>query len=91
VWLPSHPWYARLAGKAPLAGEMGADDLGLAGVDVRGFDDAVRARHFAAVVVDEPVNPRLAPLFARSTATRLLGPPRDDSNRRRPVWWLVPR
>ena len=91
VWLPSHAWYARLAGKRPLAGEMGADDLAFAGVDVRGFADAVRARRFAAVVVDEPLNPRLQPLFARSTATQLLGPARDDSNRRRPVWWLIPR
>ena len=91
VWLPSHAWYARLAGKRPLAGEMGADDLALAGVSVRGFDDAVQTRRFAAVVVDEPVNLRLQPLFGRSTATQLLGPARDDSNRRRPVWWLVPR
>jgi hypothetical protein len=91
VWLPSHPWYARLAGKRPFAGEMGADDLGFAGVPVAGFDDAVRARRFAAVVVDEPTSARLEPLFERSTAVRLLGPPRDDSNRRRPVYWLTPR
>jgi hypothetical protein len=91
VWLPSHAWYARLAGKKPLAGEMGADDLGFAGVTVAGFDDAVLARPFVAVVIDDPINPRLQPLFGRSTAVRLLGPPRDDSNRRRPVYWLTPR
>jgi hypothetical protein len=91
VWLPSHAWYARLAGKTPLAGEMGADDLDFAGVTVAGFDEAVQTRRFAAVVVDEPMNARLQPLFGRATATRLLGPQRDDSNRHRPVWWLTPR
>lgn len=90
VWLPTRPWYARLAGKRPLAGEMGAVDVAPTGVPVTGLDEALRTRSFAAVVVDDPFDPLLRPLFARSTATRFDGA-RDVVGKRRPTWWLAPR
>ena len=90
VWLPTRPWYARLAGKRPLAGEMGAVDLEPAGVAIAGFDEALRTRHFAAVVVDEPYQALLQPLFERSTVERLDGAP-VVVGKCRPSWWLTPR
>ncbi|MCU1279150.1 MAG: hypothetical protein JWM53_2696, partial [bacterium] len=90
VWLPTRPWYARLAGKRPLAGEMGASDVGPTGVVIDGFDEALRARRFAAIVVDDPYEPVLEPLFARSTARRIEGA-RVVVGKRRPTWWLTPR
>jgi len=90
VWLPSRPWYARLAGKRPLAGEMAAADLAPTGVVIAGFDDALRARRFAAVVVDEDYDSLLAPLFERSTVTRFEGAATVVGHRA-PTWWLTPR
>ena len=90
VWLPSRPWYARLAGKRPLAGEMGAVDVTPTGVTIAGLDAALRTRRFAAVVVDDPYTPLIAPVFARSTATRFEGA-RVLVGRRHPTWWLTPR
>jgi hypothetical protein len=90
VWLPTRPWYALLAGKRPLAGEMGASDVAPTGVVIAGFDDALRARRFAAVVLDEPYDALLQPLFARSTATALDGA-RTVVGTRRPSWWLLPK
>ncbi|MGZ3407604.1 MAG: hypothetical protein ACXVAN_14240 [Polyangia bacterium] len=90
VWLPTRPWYARLAGKRPLAGEMGASDLAPTGVVIAGFDEALRAHRFAAVVLDEPYDALLGPLVARSTATALDGAPTVVGGRR-PSWWLVPK
>lgn len=90
VWLPSRPWYARLAGKRPLAGEMGASDIAPTGVRVVGLDEALRTRRFAVVVVDDPHDAVLAPLFARSSATPVNGG-RDVVGIRAPAWWLVPR
>jgi hypothetical protein len=90
VWLPTRPWYARLAGKQPLAGEMAANDIGPSGVPIPGFDDALRARRFAAVVIDEPYDVLLQPLFARSTVRPIDGA-RTVAGVRRLSWWLVPR
>jgi len=90
VWLPTRPWYARLAGKRPLAGEMAAIDIGPTRVPVVGLDEALRARRFAAVVVDEPYEAVLAPLFERSTATQVEGA-RVVVGTRRLTWWLTPR
>jgi hypothetical protein len=90
VWLPTRPWYARLAGKRPLAGEMGAFDVTPAHVTVAGFADALRTRRFAAAVVDEPWDPLLRPLFDRSTMARLDGAATIAGNRRI-AYWLTPR
>ncbi|MCA1665372.1 MAG: hypothetical protein LC659_14100, partial [Myxococcales bacterium] len=90
VWLPSRPWYARLAGKRPLAGEMAAADLAPTAVAIVGFDEALRARPFVAVVVDDEHDARLAPLFERSTATRFDGAA-TVVGERAPTWWLTPR
>ncbi len=90
VWMPTRAWYARLAGKRPLAGEMGATDVAPTGVRVAGLDDALRARRFAAVVVDEPHDEVLEPVFKRSTVMHVDGA-RDLVGIRRPTWWLTPR
>jgi hypothetical protein len=90
VWLPTRPWYARLAGKRPLAGQMAAVDVRPAGVPIAGFDDALAQRHFAAVVVDEPYAAVLAPVFARLRAERIDGAALVVG-RCRPAWWLTPR
>lgn len=90
VWLPSRPWYAHLAGKRPLAGEMAWLDLAPTGVPIAGFDDALRTGRFAAVILDDPYAPALEPLVARSTVERIEGPP-DVVGMRRLWWWLTPR
>jgi hypothetical protein len=90
VWMPTRPWYAALAGKRPLAGEMAAVDLAPTGVEIEGFDDALRSRRFAAVVLDTPYERVLAPIVARSTATPLDGA-RTVVGNRRPFLWLMPR
>ncbi len=57
VWIPSHPWYAALAGKTPHVHRMGIKDVtarqtrtvdGL----IEGLGDALRQHRFAAVVLD---------------------------------------
>jgi hypothetical protein len=90
VWLPTRPWYARLAGKRPLAGEMAASDLTPTGKIIDGFDDALRTRRFAAVVLDEPYDVLLRPLVARSTVTPIDGA-RTIAGVRTPTWWLEPK
>ncbi len=90
VWVPTRPWYAALAGKQPLAGEMAAVDLATTGVSIEGFDDALRSRRFAAVVLDTPYEHVLAPLIARS-ATMPIDGARTVVGNRRPSLWLTPR
>jgi hypothetical protein len=61
VWIPSHPWYAALAGKTPHVHRMGIKDVttrqpgtvegSVAGL-VAGLDEALRRHQFAAVVLD---------------------------------------
>ena len=84
VWLPTRPWYARLAGKRPLAGEMAAVDLGPTGVPIAGFDAALRTRRFAAVVLDDPYEPllgRSSPARRRRPST---APPSSSATAARP-------
>ncbi len=70
---------------------MGASDAAATGVPIAELDDAARKRRFAAVVVDEPHDAALlAPLFARSTTTRV-DARCDVIGTRPPTWWLVPR
>lgn len=90
VWLPTRPWYARLAGKRPLAGEMAAVDLAPTGVPIPGLDEALHAHRFAAVVVDDPYEDVLEPLFARSRVEPVDGA-RTTVGVRRLSWWLTPR
>jgi hypothetical protein len=53
IWLPSHPWYAVLAGKAPHVHRMGIKDVTTRQSRViDGLDDQLRHHGFAAVVLD---------------------------------------
>jgi hypothetical protein len=57
VWIPSHPWYAALAGKAPHVHRMGIKDVTTGqpgGVEriVSGLEEALRRHRFAAIVLD---------------------------------------
>jgi hypothetical protein len=57
VWIPSHPWYAALAGKTPHVHRMGIKDvtagqLGTVESIVTGLDDALHHHRFAAIVLD---------------------------------------
>jgi hypothetical protein len=89
VWLPSRPWLARRAGKQPLAGEMEAVDVGSTAHPLVGLSEALRTRRFAAVVIDEPHEALLKPLFDRLRASPFEGGV-DVVGVRRPTWWLEP-
>lgn len=53
VWMPSHPWYLVLAGKAPHVHRMGIKDVTTRqSRTVAGLDARLRGHAFAAVVVD---------------------------------------
>jgi hypothetical protein len=57
VWIPSHPWYAALAGKPPRVHRMGIKDVttgqpGSVESIVAGLEDALRRHRFAAIVLD---------------------------------------
>jgi hypothetical protein len=57
VWIPSHPWYATLAGKTPHVHRMGIKDVTARRTDavdelVEGLGEALRRHRFAAIVVD---------------------------------------
>lgn len=53
VWVPYHPWYAHLAGKATYAHRMGLIDIGVTKKwKVDGVRKALRDQDFAAVVLD---------------------------------------
>nr|HEX4318822.1 hypothetical protein [Kofleriaceae bacterium] len=55
VWVPSHPWYAVLAGKAPHVHRMGIKDVtDREPKPVRGLESALRDHAFAAIVFDAP-------------------------------------
>ncbi|MDQ3369826.1 MAG: hypothetical protein M3680_30780 [Myxococcota bacterium] len=54
VWVPSHPWYAQLAGKTPRVHRMGIKDVTARQPRVvAGLDAAVRQHLFAAIVLDD--------------------------------------
>ena len=91
VWLPTRPWYARLAGKRPLAGEMAASDLAPSGVAIAGFDEALRSRRFAAVVLADPYETLWAPLVERSTSSRVDAAHDVVGGTLAPGFWLLPR
>ena len=53
VWVPSHPWYAHLAGKPMYVHRMGVKDVTARKPrPVMGLDEALRGREFAAIVFD---------------------------------------
>lgn len=89
VWLASRPWYARLAGKRPLAGEMAASDLLPTGVAIDGFADAMAARRFTAIVLDDPHDPSVDRLRFVTRDERIDGPG-DRSGLRVVRLWLTP-
>ncbi len=53
VWVPSHPWYAVLAGKHPFVHRMGVKDVTWRQTrKVVGLDDALKSHRFSAIVFD---------------------------------------
>ena len=54
IWLPSHPWYAELAGKTAHVHRMGIQDVTRRQTRVvEGLDDALRTHAFGAIVLDD--------------------------------------
>ncbi len=54
VWLPSHPWYAVLAGKSPRVHRMGIKDVTTRQPrPVAGLEQALATQRFSAIIMDE--------------------------------------
>lgn len=54
VWVPSHPWYAELAGKTPHVHRMGIKDVTTRQTrTVTGLDNALANHQFSAIVMDD--------------------------------------
>jgi hypothetical protein len=67
VWIPSHPWYAVLAGKLPHVHRMGIKDVTTRqGRAVLGLDEVLRQHGFAALVLDNRDVQLEIPAVARS-------------------------
>ena len=55
VWMPSHPWYVVMAGKAPHVHRMGIKDVTTRQTHVvEGLVPMLAAHAFAAIILDEP-------------------------------------
>jgi hypothetical protein len=53
VWVPSHPWYAHLAGKPMYVHRMGVKDVTARKPrTIAGLEEALRGHEFAAIVLD---------------------------------------
>ena len=53
IWIPSHPWYAFLAGKPPHVHRMGIKDVTTRQSRmIDGLDDELRRHGFAAIILD---------------------------------------
>ena len=53
VWMPSHPWYALLAGKRPHVHRMGIKDVTTRqSRTISGLEEALQTHRFAALVLD---------------------------------------
>jgi hypothetical protein len=53
VWMPSHPWYLQLAGKAPRVHRMGIKDVTTRQTrTIAGLEASLRGHRFAAIVLD---------------------------------------
>jgi hypothetical protein len=67
IWVPSHPWYAVLAGKAPHVHRMGIKDVTTRQTrTIDGLDDRLRDHAFAAIVLDDRDVHGELPALARS-------------------------
>lgn len=54
IWMPSHPWYAVLAGKSPHVHRMGIKDVTTRQTrTVGGLQEALASHRFSAIVMDE--------------------------------------
>lgn len=54
VWVPSHPWYAELAGKTPYVHRMGIKDVTARQPrPIAQLDDALAEHAFSAIVLDD--------------------------------------
>jgi len=96
VLIPSHPYYAHLAGKRTFVHRMGLLDVFGGGLEPpAGLLESLRGRRFALIVIDgelehsAPVLPGL--LFAYSPVERLNGPATLSGEPTKPSWLLVPR
>jgi hypothetical protein len=80
LWLPSHPWYAVLAGKQPYVHHMGIVDVTTRQTrTVAGLDDALRTHRFAALMLDDRDDHLPAPVAAYYRAAEKL--PGDERPR----------
>jgi hypothetical protein len=53
VWMPSHPWYAYMAGKTPRVHRMGIVDIITPKPQpIEGLDEALQKKAFAAIILD---------------------------------------
>lgn len=53
VWIPSHPWYAHLAGKRMYVHRMGIKDVTVRKPrPIQGLEEALRGHHFAVIFLD---------------------------------------
>ena len=81
VWMPSHPWYLVLAGKAPHVHRMGIKDVTTRQTrTIDGLDDKLRNHAFAAIVLDNrDLNSELPQLS--QTYRRAVSLPKDEQPR----------
>ena len=53
VWMPSHPWYAYMAGKTPRVHRMGIVDINTPRPQaIEGLEGALKTKAFSAVILD---------------------------------------
>src|SRR5262249_26563827 len=86
VFIPSHPFYAVLAGKAPHVHRMGILDVTTVSAarkplpprarEVAGLEDALRSARFAAVILDDKGAPHEPPGLTGASRTGEKLPPR---------------
>jgi hypothetical protein len=78
VWIPSHPWYAHLAGKRMFAHRMGIKDVTARKPrPVIGLDTALRGHRFAAIVLDQRDVHQEVPGFMSAYRTDVALPGRE--------------
>ena len=79
VWMPSHPWYLRLAGKQPHVHRMGIKDVTWRqNRVVLGLDDALTSHRFTAIVFDNRDLFTELPLVAQNYRPALKLPPTEQ-------------